>query len=399
MVWGGLLRIFLYQHATFSVNSICHMFGRKDYRSRDEARNNWLVALLVFGEGWHNNHHAFPSSARHGLHRRQFDVSWWVIRGLERLGLVWNVRQPTEVQLERRRLPSPGTASRRLPKPRPRRAVLVWARSSSAATSSAQRPARGSGIGRPQCARSGDPVERRRESACSCRRRHGPERARSRGASSPARRPGSRAGSGRARRGGRPAARPSRPERSRRSGIQGASPITSDTDACRAAPIATAPPIENPRRMHRSAPALETASRAAQRVLDAHLHAVPGLHAVANLGEGDGREPGREPADEPLERGAPGALDRTGLAAVHADDRQFAHRVRDAHLGARREPLVSGRAQISPPRGFATVSRLKLDTTYLRAVRPKPRNGSGTKGQSARLESMATSGLRTCRES
>ena len=67
LVWGGLIRIFLYQHATFSVNSICHMFGRKDYRSRDEARNNWLVALLVFGEGWHNNHHAFPSSARHGL--------------------------------------------------------------------------------------------------------------------------------------------------------------------------------------------------------------------------------------------------------------------------------------------------------------------------------------------
>ena len=67
MVWGGLIRIFLYQHATFSVNSICHMFGRQDYRSRDEARNNWVVALLVFGEGWHNNHHAFPASARHGL--------------------------------------------------------------------------------------------------------------------------------------------------------------------------------------------------------------------------------------------------------------------------------------------------------------------------------------------
>jgi stearoyl-CoA desaturase (delta-9 desaturase) len=67
MVWGGLFRIFLYQHATFSVNSICHMFGRQEYRSRDEARNNWLVALLVFGEGWHNNHHAFPASARHGL--------------------------------------------------------------------------------------------------------------------------------------------------------------------------------------------------------------------------------------------------------------------------------------------------------------------------------------------
>jgi stearoyl-CoA desaturase (Delta-9 desaturase) len=104
MVWGGLIRIFLYQHATFSVNSICHMFGRQDYRSRDEARNNWLVALLVLGEGWHNNHHAFPASARHGLGRFQIDVSWWVIRALERLHLVWNVRVPSPSQLERRRV-------------------------------------------------------------------------------------------------------------------------------------------------------------------------------------------------------------------------------------------------------------------------------------------------------
>ncbi len=102
LVWGGLIRIFLYQHATFSVNSICHMFGRKDYRSRDEARNNWIVALLVFGEGWHNNHHAFPSSARHGLRRWQIDVSWWVIRGLEKLGLVTDVKVPGERQLRLR---------------------------------------------------------------------------------------------------------------------------------------------------------------------------------------------------------------------------------------------------------------------------------------------------------
>ena len=104
MVWGGLFRIFLYQHATFSVNSICHMFGRQDYRSRDEARNNWVVALLVFGEGWHNNHHAFPASARHGLHRFQLDVSWWVIRMLERVRLVRNVKTPSGDQLARRRL-------------------------------------------------------------------------------------------------------------------------------------------------------------------------------------------------------------------------------------------------------------------------------------------------------
>jgi stearoyl-CoA desaturase (Delta-9 desaturase) len=111
LVWGGLVRIFAYQHATFAVNSICHMFGRRHFRSRDESRNNWLIAVLVFGEGWHNNHHAFPSSARHGLAPRQVDVSWLVIRLLERLGLVWNVRRPTPEQLERRRLrPQPGEA-------------------------------------------------------------------------------------------------------------------------------------------------------------------------------------------------------------------------------------------------------------------------------------------------
>jgi stearoyl-CoA desaturase (delta-9 desaturase) len=104
LVWGGLVRIFLFQHATFSVNSICHMFGRQDYRSRDEARNNWFVALLVFGEGWHNNHHAFPASARHGLDRRQIDPSWWIVRGLERVGLVWDVVSPGAEQLARRRL-------------------------------------------------------------------------------------------------------------------------------------------------------------------------------------------------------------------------------------------------------------------------------------------------------
>jgi stearoyl-CoA desaturase (delta-9 desaturase) len=104
LVWGGLVRIFAYQHATFAVNSICHMFGRRHFRSRDESRNNWLIAVLVLGEGWHNNHHAFPSSARHGLNRGQVDVSWLVIRILERVGLVWNVRRPSATQLDRRRL-------------------------------------------------------------------------------------------------------------------------------------------------------------------------------------------------------------------------------------------------------------------------------------------------------
>lgn len=104
MVWGGLVRIFLFQHATFSVNSVCHLFGTKAYRARDESRNNPIVALFTFGEGWHNNHHAFPSSAQHGLDRGQLDLAWLVIRGLERLGLAWNVRRPEQRGLAARRI-------------------------------------------------------------------------------------------------------------------------------------------------------------------------------------------------------------------------------------------------------------------------------------------------------
>jgi len=104
LVWAGLIRVFAYQHATFSVNSICHMFGRRAYRARDESRNNWIVAALTFGEGRHNNHHAFPSSARHGLDRLQLDVAWWTIRGLQRVGLAWDVKVPDDERRRRRRL-------------------------------------------------------------------------------------------------------------------------------------------------------------------------------------------------------------------------------------------------------------------------------------------------------
>ena len=103
MVWGGFVRIAIFQHVTWSVNSICHMFGRRDFDARDESRNNWLLALPSLGEAWHNNHHAFPSSAVHGLGRRQLDLSALVIRGLERTGLVWDVKVPDAASIERRR--------------------------------------------------------------------------------------------------------------------------------------------------------------------------------------------------------------------------------------------------------------------------------------------------------
>jgi stearoyl-CoA desaturase (Delta-9 desaturase) len=91
LLWGGAVRIFVLHHVTFSINSLCHFFGRRDFETDDESRNlRWLVPLS-FGEAWHNNHHAFPTSAAHGLTRWQFDPSKLVIYAMERIGLAWDV--------------------------------------------------------------------------------------------------------------------------------------------------------------------------------------------------------------------------------------------------------------------------------------------------------------------
>jgi stearoyl-CoA desaturase (delta-9 desaturase) len=95
VVWGGLARIFLVHHVTWSVNSVCHLWGQRPYRSNDQSRNNFVFGVLALGEGWHNTHHAFPTSARHGLRWWQVDVSYWVIRGLALLRLAWDVKLPT----------------------------------------------------------------------------------------------------------------------------------------------------------------------------------------------------------------------------------------------------------------------------------------------------------------
>ena len=99
--WGGLARIFLVHHVTWSVNSVCHLWGQQPYRSDDQSRNNAVFGFLALGEGWHNTHHAFPTSARHGLRWWQIDVSYWVIRGLAAMGLAWNVKLPSKRALQR----------------------------------------------------------------------------------------------------------------------------------------------------------------------------------------------------------------------------------------------------------------------------------------------------------
>ncbi|MDQ3867232.1 MAG: fatty acid desaturase, partial [Actinomycetota bacterium] len=103
LLWGGLVRIAFTSHTAFAVNSICHMFGSRPFATGDESRNNWVIGILGFGEGWHNNHHAFPSMAYHGMTLRQFDASALLIRLLARLGLAWNVKQPAPHAVERRR--------------------------------------------------------------------------------------------------------------------------------------------------------------------------------------------------------------------------------------------------------------------------------------------------------
>ena len=103
-VWASLVRIFLLHHVTWSINSICHFFGERPFATRDESTNNWPLALFSFGESWHNNHHAFPSSARHGLLRGQIDLSWRVIRTLQQLRLATNVRLPSAAAMARKRV-------------------------------------------------------------------------------------------------------------------------------------------------------------------------------------------------------------------------------------------------------------------------------------------------------
>ena len=94
LLWGGLVRVFLVHHVTWSVNSVCHLWGSRPYPEKDRSRNNFLFGVLAMGEGWHNNHHAFPTSARHGLRWWQIDVSYYVIRALALVGLAWKVKVP-----------------------------------------------------------------------------------------------------------------------------------------------------------------------------------------------------------------------------------------------------------------------------------------------------------------
>ncbi|KIY96547.1 hypothetical protein MNEG_11416, partial [Monoraphidium neglectum] len=105
IVWSMAFPTFIGWHETFLVNSAAHMWGRQPWNTGDLSRNNWWVALISFGEGWHNSHHAFPSSAAHGLDPWEIDIVYTCIRIMAALGLAWDVKLPSKRDMERRRQP------------------------------------------------------------------------------------------------------------------------------------------------------------------------------------------------------------------------------------------------------------------------------------------------------
>ena len=107
LIWGIFVRCVVTYHITWLVNSAAHMTGYQTFRTGDKSTNNWWVALLAWGEGWHNNHHAFPFSARHGLRWFEVDATWMTIKVLAWLKLARDIKLPTPAMVARLSLKNP----------------------------------------------------------------------------------------------------------------------------------------------------------------------------------------------------------------------------------------------------------------------------------------------------
>jgi len=92
LVWGFFVSTVACYHATYTINSLCHVWGRRRYATGDDSRNNWLLALVTLGEGWHNNHHRYPMSVRQGFYWWEVDITYYGLRGLAALGLIWDLK-------------------------------------------------------------------------------------------------------------------------------------------------------------------------------------------------------------------------------------------------------------------------------------------------------------------
>ena len=111
-LWGGLVRMFLVHHTTWSVASICHRFGGVRFNTGDRSRNNFWLAIPSFGSAWQNNHHAFPSSAHLGLRWWEIDLTALFCQALSSVGLAWNVRRPAPARIKKQLLSAPELASK-----------------------------------------------------------------------------------------------------------------------------------------------------------------------------------------------------------------------------------------------------------------------------------------------
>lgn len=92
LVWGFVISTVALYHGTFTITSLAHLFGRRRFETPDHSRNNWILALLTFGEGWHNNHHFFPSSAKQGFKWWEIDITYYLLKGLQCCGVIWDIR-------------------------------------------------------------------------------------------------------------------------------------------------------------------------------------------------------------------------------------------------------------------------------------------------------------------
>ena len=92
VVWGFVISTLILYHITFTINSLAHTIGKRRFKTRDDSRNNWFLALLTFGEGWHNNHHYYPGSARQGFRWWEIDISYYILKLLQSMGLIWDLR-------------------------------------------------------------------------------------------------------------------------------------------------------------------------------------------------------------------------------------------------------------------------------------------------------------------
>eukprot|EP00793_Prasinoderma_coloniale_P001551 PRCOL_00003355-RA len=110
LLWGFVVSTILSNHASYGINSLVHVVGQRRFNSGDDSRNCWWFALLTHGEGWHNNHHAFPSSARQGLRWFEVDFTYYSLLLLEKLGIVWDLKTPTRAAIERKLIVKPSAA-------------------------------------------------------------------------------------------------------------------------------------------------------------------------------------------------------------------------------------------------------------------------------------------------